>query len=398
MGLFGTSKGLFKVTKGGGGLYGGPPLDEEEMRRKMMLLQAAGIPVGATDLGPMANAAGGPERAAMAFDDKPQLALPRQSFVTGDSNGKERRGGNIFDRLGRGIGRAARNGDLALVLAGMQANMAGNHGAAATINARLAQNRQSRAENRQEAQQRQTAIEGLINGAKQSTTANQLDPMVIPTIMANPQAFSQEMATRFRSSDLSEGESRYNPGLGHGDRPSTWTAPKTYEQGSDIVRLDPNNEQVQRFPGMTAAEQEARAIGLQPGTPGFDRFIRDRTLGGQGPTAVEMNDADNATSRRNVDVRERGAQGRHSNPRTSSPQSEGAIYADIINRWRQGGQVNPREREFVRSYETRNRSGGGRQSGSGRSGGAGRGNGAVIVNPQTGQRMRLEGGRWVPVR
>lgn len=81
---------------------------------------------------------------------------------------------------------------------------------------------------------------------------------------------------------------------------------------------------------------------------------------------------------------------------SKEPNSEGALYARIMDKWRSGGEVNGREREFVRAYEARRAKPAG--SGRGRGGGARSRDGAVIVNPQTGQRMVLQGGKWVPAK
>lgn len=101
-----------------------------------------------------------------------------------------------------------------------------------------------------------------------------------------------------------------------------------------------------------------------------------------------------------IRVRERGqdisSADRRSDPRRSvnrAPRSAGAIYADIMDRWRRGENPNPREREFVRSYEQRSRGG---RGGGNNPAANGPPEGMIIDGPQ-GSLIR-RGGQWVPYR
>jgi hypothetical protein len=72
----------------------------------------------------------------------------------------------------------------------------------------------------------------------------------------------------------------------------------------------------------------------------------------------------------------------------AAPKTEGAVYADIAHRWLNGQPISPRETRFAKEYEARH-------TPKGRSVSAG--DGAIIKNPKTGQRMKLQGGKWVPI-
>ncbi len=119
--------------------------------------------------------------------------------------------------------------------------------------------------------------------------------------------------------------------------------------------------------------------------------------------------ADNERADENADSLSRYREGQLSNARRGQdmrgggrggsggkgPQTEAAVYAGIMQKWTSGGQVNAREKEYVRSYETRHKGGG---RGGRSSGGVSAGNGAIIRNPKTGQRMKLQNGQWVPIQ
>lgn len=75
-----------------------------------------------------------------------------------------------------------------------------------------------------------------------------------------------------------------------------------------------------------------------------------------------------------------------------APKNENALFTDIQRRFNTGQPVTDRERQFAHDYQRRH---GGREPQPRK--GASVGNGAIIRNPKTGQRMKLQNGQWVPI-
>lgn len=141
-------------------------------------------------------------------------------------------------------------------------------------------------------------------------------------------------------------------------------------------------------------ENYAASLNLQPGTPEYMDAIRNYRLGSWSDDAVAARMANTGyrfdrqgvlqedrqdfqsgqqEDRQQFSAQQQGVrldrQDARANkpkpaPAPKSPQSEGALYADIMRRWAQGGQMNGREREFVRAYELRHQSGGKGRGGS----------------------------------
>jgi hypothetical protein len=80
-------------------------------------------------------------------------------------------------------------------------------------------------------------------------------------------------------------------------------------------------------------------------------------------------------------------------PAPKLPQSEGALYTDIMRRYTSGGTVNVREKEFVRSYEARNKSKGKGKGGLARPSASG--SSEAIARDAQGNEYVVRGGKWV---
>lgn len=63
---------------------------------------------------------------------------------------------------------------------------------------------------------------------------------------------------------------------------------------------------------------------------------------------------------------------------------------------RRGQDISSSDRQRGQDLSSRDRQRGQNMRGRGRGRASGGGNTAVIVNPKTGQRMKLENGKWVP--
>lgn len=127
-----------------------------------------------------------------------------------------------------------------------------------------------------------------------------------------------------------------------------------------------------------------------------DNERADRNLESQiGYRQERLEDFDEAEEGRDrrFQAAERGRAQRSQKPRTaprSSAPSPTSVIGRIMDKQASGQPLTPAEQ---RTYDEYRAGKGGRGGGGGRSR-----DGAVIVNPKTGQRMVLQGGKWVPVK
>lgn len=259
--------------------------------------------------------------------------------------GSRQRGG-ILGRIGRGLGRID-----PLDIAMVQATISGDHATAARISAQQQQLAAERAELERELAQRQSLQNNLMKDRENGGFG--LSPGEAERAMANPEAFGQRFNERYGTFNVAEGNTLLTPQ--GGAPPSTWTAPKTYEQGADIVTVDRNAGRTDRVAGMTAAEQNARALGLQPGTDEYNRYVRDFTLNSQGPTGVGI-----ARERMQVDreigrMNEGGRMQRHNTPGYREPEqaSPSRVIGDIMAKIQRGERLTPSEERLYREYHSR---------------------------------------------
>lgn len=112
---------------------------------------------------------------------------------------------------------------------------------------------------------------------------------------------------------------------------------------------------------------------------------------------LEDYDAAEEARERRFRASEAGRNKRHSTPRPSTARggrgssgpSPTSVIGRIMDKQASGQALTPAEQKTYDEH----------RAGRGRSrGGAGAGRSAVIVNPKTGQRMQLEGGKWVPIK
>lgn len=206
----------------------------------------------------------------------------------------------------------------------------------------------------------------------------------------NTDKLSEEFNSRFRTREASEGETIRTPGMG-AQPDSIWTAPKTFNNGPDVVRYDPQSGMAAPiYQGKTDAQRKLEESGYQPGTPEAFRFMRDLNLNGQGPTAIDMQ-------------RERLGQSDLNNRRSTGVSRENSIRSNATSRYNAGntplapvlnqnGDVAiPFRNGQVRSIPGARPIGGGQRGG--RSAPAA--GGTRIRNPRTGETMVLRNGQWV---
>lgn len=164
------------------------------------------------------------------------------------------------------------------------------------------------------------------------------------------------------------------------------------------------------------AEKYARSLGMKPGTPEYNSAVQDYILRGQGPTAYDNREQFEGVQQgyreRLEGVRQGGRvalegvrqgnrvalegvkeSGRRTRPAPDKPPSPSSVIGKIMAKQAAGQPLTTGEQRVWVEYQSRGR----KNSGKGRAGSGG-GNGAIIVNPQTGKRLQLQGGKWVPVR
>lgn len=249
---------------------------------------------------------------------------------------------------------------------------------------------QQQADRRREAREEAAQRESLHNNLMKDPSLGGLglNAGAAERAMVDPSNYIQEYNTRFRTREASPGTGIVTPDMAGG-------APNVF-----------------RMP--TQHEQIAAQMGLQPGTPEWNSFIERAELDAQSSEAMALtrrgqditernNIRSTGVSRENSIRSEGGADRRHNTPPNrpgqGEPHSLDALYTDILRRAQSGQRITPQERDWARAYG-RERGAARRARGNrpgGRSGSGGGGNGAIIRNPQTGQRMQLQGGRWVPV-
>lgn len=143
-----------------------------------------------------------------------------------------------------------------------------------------------------------------------------------------------------------------------------------------VVQLDPMGDADPQVVHQAPEDFElyAESLGLEPGTDEYLNAMRDYVLRGSGPTAHQ-----NRSTYENL--RHRNRQRLESTRQTNRESLEDR---------RQRG------RQTIQSMPARPREGAPSRPSTGGRGAAQEG--AIIRNPRTGERMRLENGRWVPVR
>jgi hypothetical protein len=218
----------------------------------------------------------------------------------------------------------------------------------------------------------------------------------------NPEKFAEEVVTKFRTREASEGESIRTPGIGS-TPDQVWTAPKIVEDGPNRVQIDPiTGASRTLYQGTTPAGWAAQESGYQPGTPEAHNFMRDYHLDGQGPTAVQMQRESLGQSNIN-NIRQTSTSTANSlrDARTSAANKANTPAGTVLNEKGEVVVVYPNGRtQTLRNSrpvagQGRGRGGAGRAP-AGASGGTSP-EGTVIEGPG-GKRLVKRGGNWVPAQ
>lgn len=190
--------------------------------------------------------------------------------------------------------------------------------------------------------------------------------------------------------------------------------------GTSLVRQNAAGGFDTLYTAPTDAERYAQNIGVAPGTPEWIEAIREYRAPAWNPLAMEgkanleglrfgyrgaLQEDRQQFSAGQQEDRQRHAVGMQEDrqshtpkpkpaPAPKPPQSEGALYADIMRRYTKGGQqaINPIEKEFVRSYEARHKSKGGK----GRSPARAAATQEAVARGPDGREYVVRNGQWVP--
>lgn len=162
------------------------------------------------------------------------------------------------------------------------------------------------------------------------------------------------------------------------DRMAEANKPQFFSGNEDRIAYDPTTGTTRTlYDAPTDAETYANTLGYEPATPQYGQAIQDYVLRSNGPTAFESrfgleaqrNDGRQALQTERLGVTQRGQ---------DLANSRGIRGQDIASRDRQRGQdMRPKPKPKA-------------------IGGAG--DGAIARNPKTGERMKLIGGKWVPIK
>lgn len=174
---------------------------------------------------------------------------------------------------------------------------------------------------------------------------------------------------------------------------------KRYEPmsvGGSLVQLGEDGQYKTLYDAPQAFEKYATALGYEPGTPEYRAAVQDYRLGSWSDPAMEAKRTlegirygyrDDLQDQR-LDVTRRGQDLNHQDRQASIAQSNtNNLRSTGVSR--SNAQLRAQTQRGAYSY-----SNGGKGSGKANS----IADGTIISNPSTGQRMKRQGGQWVPIK
>lgn len=199
------------------------------------------------------------------------------------------------------------------------------------------------------------------------------------------------------------------------------TEPDVKVIGNNLVRFGRGGADPEAiYTAPMEGERYALSLGLAAGTPEYERAVQDYVLRSNGPTALDADQqmadyrqrlaidrigASGVQARRNVDYRERLTRSR---PKDAKAMTTGNVVAPVLAKIAAGQPLSAGEQEVLRFYKpTANGKAGGppmlsnspaRRSATPSRASTGKSAARYAVNPQTGERLQLVNGKWVPAR
>lgn len=172
--------------------------------------------------------------------------------------------------------------------------------------------------------------------------------------------------------------------------------------GVDYNRYDPSSGQTQNlYQSPTAAQDYAASFG-DPGSAGYNNALNNFYLKSWSPDAINAREQyDDHRTGNKIDVRQSPTyRDTHSAPPsyrdlhphtpTVRQPTTSNVVAGVLQKGANGQPLNAQEQQIFGSYVN------GRRGGHTAAGG-GVAEGTIIKNPQTGARMKMQGGKWVAI-
>lgn len=232
-----------------------------------------------------------------------------------------------------------------------------------------------------------------------------LTPQERAIIKANPKAFTENWAQQYGSKNVNKGDSLVR-GVGGGQY-ETYMAPQVNEVGDNLILVDPQHRVTASadslanpdvdpsaeptappiastiYQGRSEMENYASQFG-EPGSPEWKAAIQDFRLRGAGPTGYYYKDQlqDQRLNQSDTNNRRTTSTSAANNVRTTNTSAANNVRTTSTSagnnaRTNQTRVATARGRGGYRGGETPE--------------------GTIIRNPTTGQRMKMQGGRWVAI-
>ena len=239
-------------------------------------------------------------------------------------------------------------------------------------------------------------IAGFAGNALMDFAAANGDPMAIATLrnrMADAQAQRQMQAW------IAQNQVRREQDLE--DRDYEDNKPRYFAGNEDYRRYDPSTNQVQTLFDAPRPEQEYASQFGQPGSPEYQTALQDYVLKGWGSTAMDARTQLNDDRfQQRLTLKQTPTYGnlhpRQPAPRPARAPTVSNVVASVLAKATSGQPLNAQEQQIF-SSQVNGRYGGRRGGGAGSGAAGGVSEGTIIKNPQTGVRMKMQGGKWVAI-
>lgn len=233
-----------------------------------------------------------------------------------------------------------------------------------------------------------------------SYSASQGDPWALAQLRqrAQQQQDTREEAVWSRRHQLERTEAL-------DDEKRKQNAPRYFSGGTDQLSFDPSTGKVSTlYDAPTAAEQYAKGLGYEPGTPEYRSALTDATLKAYGPTAADVRgdliDRRFQGSAGLEAIRQGNRMALRGSPTYAQKHTRGngyghsggsigkptptTVFGGILAKQASGQPLTPAEKSTLGMYHP---------------GGGGRGHGAAVqtaTDPKTGRKVAWNGSAWVP--
>ena len=185
------------------------------------------------------------------------------------------------------------------------------------------------------------------------------------------------------------------------DRDYEENKPRYFAGNEDYRRYDPSTNQVETLFDAPRPEQEYASQFGQPGSPEYQTALQDYVLKGWGSTAMDARtQLNNDRFQQRLQLKQTPSYA-NLHPRQPAPRQPRAptvsnVVASVLAKATSGQPLNAQEQQIF-SAQVNGRYGGRRGAGAGGGASGTVSEGTIIKNPTTGQRMKMQGGKWVAI-